>query len=133
VENDLVGIRRLARTEGLSALPPTAVLPDRSHDQCTWKGDSDGKVSRPHDRLCPTTFEAGTATIAALSALTRKIIEQRGRLDDEDVDRFIAAGFGKDHALEVIAIVAASTITNYTGSVTKTPLEAMFPAYAWAG
>ena len=57
--------------------------------------------------------------LAALSALARTMIEKRGRLDDEDVDRFIAAGFGKDHALEVIAIVAASTITNYTGSITK--------------
>jgi alkylhydroperoxidase family enzyme len=61
------------------------------------------------------------------------MIEKRGRLNDEDVDRFIAAGFGKDHTLEVIAIVAASTITNYIGSVTKTPLEAMFEAHAWAG
>jgi AhpD family alkylhydroperoxidase len=71
--------------------------------------------------------------LAALSALARTMIEKRGRIDDEDVDRFIAAGFGKDHALEVIAIVAASTITNYTGSVTKTPLEPMFQAHAWAG
>jgi alkylhydroperoxidase family enzyme len=57
---------------------------------------------------------------------------KRGRLDDRDVDQFIAAGFGKDHALEVIATVAASTITNYAGSITKTPLEAPFQAYAWA-
>jgi len=71
--------------------------------------------------------------LAALSALARKMIEKRGCLDDEDVDRFIAAGFGHDHALEVIAIVAASTITNYTGSVTKTPLESMFQTHAWIG
>ena len=70
--------------------------------------------------------------LAALS-LARTMIEKRGRLDNRDVDQFIAAGFGKDHALEVIAIVAASTITNYTGSVTKTPLEAPFQAHAWAG
>jgi AhpD family alkylhydroperoxidase len=70
--------------------------------------------------------------LAVLSALARTMIEKRGRLTDEDVDRFLAAGFGKDHALEVIAIVAASTITNYTGSVTKTPLEATFQAHAWA-
>ena len=61
------------------------------------------------------------------------MIEKRGRLDGGDVDRFIAAGFGKDHALEVIAIVAASTITNYTGSITKTPLDQPFQAHAWAG
>src|ERR1700677_1288152 len=70
---------------------------------------------------------------AALSALARTMIEKRGRLDDQDVDRFIAAGFGNDHALEVIAIVAASTITNYTGSITKTPLDAPFQAHAWTG
>ncbi len=70
--------------------------------------------------------------LAALSALARTMIEKLGRLDDEEVDRFVAAGFGKDHALEVIAIVAASTITNYTGSIAKPPLEAPFQAHAWA-
>ena len=69
--------------------------------------------------------------LAALSALAKTMIEKRGRLNDQDVDRFITAGFGKDHALEVIAIVAASTITNYTGSITKPPLEAPFQAHAW--
>jgi len=70
--------------------------------------------------------------LAALSVLAKTLIERRGRLDDQDLDRFLAAGFGKDHALEVIAVVAASTITNYTGSVTKTPLEAAFQPHAWA-
>src|SRR6516225_6656881 len=69
---------------------------------------------------------------AALSALAKTMIEKRGRLDDQDVERFLAAGFGKDHLLEVIAAVAASTITNYTGSITKPPLEAPFQAHAWA-
>ena len=41
------------------------------------------------------------------------------------------AACGKDHALEVIAIVAASTISNYTGSITKPPLEAPFQAHIW--
>jgi alkylhydroperoxidase family enzyme len=69
---------------------------------------------------------------AALSLLAKTMIEKRGRLADADVDRFLAAGFGKDHLLEVIAAVAASTITNYTGSITKTPLEAAFRDHAWA-
>jgi alkylhydroperoxidase family enzyme len=71
--------------------------------------------------------------LAALSALARTMIEKRGRLDDQDVDQFIAAGFGQEHVLEVISIVAASTITNYTASITKPPLEAAFQAHAWAG
>ena len=71
------------------------------------------------------------ATFAALSSLAKTMIEKRGRLDDEDINRFLAAGFGKDHLLEVIAAVAASTITNYTGSITKPPLEAPFKEHAW--
>jgi hypothetical protein len=69
---------------------------------------------------------------AALSALAKTMIEKRGHLDDQDVEGFLAAGFGKDHLLEVIAAVAASTITNYTGSITKPPLDAPFQAHAWA-
>jgi AhpD family alkylhydroperoxidase len=69
---------------------------------------------------------------AALSALARTLIEKRGRLDDPDVSRFLQAGFDNAHLLEVISVVAASTITNYTGNVTKPPVEAAFEAYAWS-
>jgi hypothetical protein len=41
------------------------------------------------------------------------VIEKRGRLSDQDVENFLAAGFGKDHLLEVIAAVAASTNSNH--------------------
>ena len=70
--------------------------------------------------------------LAALSTLAKTMIEKRGRLDDKEVEQFISAGFGEELALEVIAIVAASTITNYTASITKPPLEAPFQAHAWA-
>jgi alkylhydroperoxidase family enzyme len=69
---------------------------------------------------------------AALSALARTLIERRGRLDEADVTRFLQAGFGKAQLLEVIAAVAASTITNYTGSVTRPPVEPAFAAHAWS-
>jgi alkylhydroperoxidase family enzyme len=69
--------------------------------------------------------------LGALSTVARTMIEKRGRLDDQDIERFLAAGFGKDLLLEVINIVAASTITNYTGSITNPPLEEMLQAHAW--
>jgi alkylhydroperoxidase family enzyme len=71
--------------------------------------------------------------LAALSGLAKAMIEKRGRLSDEDIDFFLAAGFDKGQLLEVIAAVAASTITNYTGSITKPSLETPFQAQAWAG
>lgn len=75
----------------------------------------------------------GNGKSAALSALAKAMIEKRGHLSDEDVRQFLAAGFGKDHLLEVIATVAASTITNYTANITKPPLEAPFQPHAWQG
>jgi alkylhydroperoxidase family enzyme len=69
---------------------------------------------------------------AALSLLTQTLIEKRGRLGELDVSRFLQAGFDKTHLLEVIAVVAASTITNYTGNITRPPVEAAFEAYAWS-
>jgi AhpD family alkylhydroperoxidase len=70
--------------------------------------------------------------LGALSTLARTLIEKRGRIADQDREAFLAAGFGKDHLLEVIAVVAASTITNYTGNVTSPPLEAPFQAHVWS-
>ena len=70
---------------------------------------------------------------AALSALAKALIEKRGHLSDQELDSFLAAGFTKEQVLEVIAIVAASTITNYTGTIANPPLEEQFQRYAWQG
>lgn len=69
-------------------------------------------------------------TFAALSGLAKTMIEKRGRLNDGDIERFLAAGFSEVHLLEVIAAVAASTITNYTASITQPPVEAPFREHA---
>ena len=69
---------------------------------------------------------------AALSALARALIEKRGRLDDADVARFLEAGFDEARLLEAITVVAASTITNYTGNVTNPPVEPAFAKYTWS-
>ncbi len=69
--------------------------------------------------------------LAALSALARTLIEKRGRLTESEQKRFVEAGFSAEQLLEVIAVVAASTITNYTSSVTHPQLEAQFESFAW--
>jgi alkylhydroperoxidase family enzyme len=68
---------------------------------------------------------------AALSTLAKRLIEKRGHLSDQELDSFIAAGFTKEQVLEVIAVVAASTITNYAGTIANPPLEDPFRQYAW--
>lgn len=85
-------------------------------------------VQAIRERQAPSSPKA-----SALSTLARSLIEKRGRLEELEVCQFLQAGFDKAHLLEVIAVVAASTITNYTGNVTMPPVETDFEAYAWSG
>ena len=91
------------------------------------------------ERLDPADVQAIRAgqlpqdpKLAALSDLARTLIGKRGHLDRDDRERFLAAGFGPDHLLEVVAIVAASTITNYSANITLPLLEQQFQAHAWS-
>ena len=68
---------------------------------------------------------------AALSTLAKTLIEKRGHVSVQELDEFMAAGFTKEQVLEVIAIVAASTITNYAGTIANPPFDEAFRPYAW--
>ena len=68
---------------------------------------------------------------AALSVYARSLIEQRGHVGDAAVAALLSADFKPEQALEVLAVSAASTITNYTLNIAEPPLEPMFQKHAW--
>ena len=70
---------------------------------------------------------------AALSTLAKTLIEKRGHLSEQELGAFFDAGFTTEQIMEVIAIVAASTITNYAGTIANPPLEDVFQQFAWRG
>lgn len=70
---------------------------------------------------------------AALSTLAKTLIDKRGHLSEQELDAFLSAGFTQEQIMEVIAIVAASTITNYAGTIANPPLESKFQQFAWQG
>lgn len=69
--------------------------------------------------------------LAALSGLARKLIERRGHVSEDDLETCIAAGFRGEQVLEVLAVTAASTITNYVGTIAQPPLEGFLRPHAW--
>lgn len=69
---------------------------------------------------------------AALSRLARALIENRGHIDDETSAALMAAGFDGPLLLEVILVVSASTMTNYTVSVARLALDEFLEPYAWS-
>lgn len=69
--------------------------------------------------------------LVALNAFAKKLIQTRGKVEPEDVDAFLAAGFSKGQALEVIVGLAASVIANYARHITNAPLDEPLKAQAW--
>jgi AhpD family alkylhydroperoxidase len=72
--------------------------------------------------------------LAALWNFARSVVETRGMSGDAAVDAFIAAGFSKANVLDVVAIIATKTISNYTNHLTHTPKEGFMadPSLAWS-
>ncbi|MFC4528155.1 carboxymuconolactone decarboxylase family protein [Dyella halodurans] len=138
--NSLVALFHQVHGDGKGFSEPqieTVLLTDAVTNGCTWavafhtflalkKGVALSEVQAIRDGDLPQD-----AKLQALSRVAKTLIEKRGRLSAHDKDVFLQAGFGPNQLLEVVAIVAASTITNYTGSVTQPPLEPDFQAHAW--
>lgn len=70
---------------------------------------------------------------AALSSFARGMILRRGHGGAEAVAALAAGGVSEAQGLEVLAVIAASVMTNYTGSLVQPPLEAFLQAHRWAG
>lgn len=110
-----------------NAVTNKAAWPIAFHSFLALKeGLSEADVQAIRERRLPQDVK-----LAALSRLARTLIEKRGRVSDQDVAAFTAAGFEQWLVLDVILVVAASTITNYTASVTNPPLENLFQPHAW--
>ena len=71
--------------------------------------------------------------LAALSRLTRVLIEKRGHLDEADVNLFLTAGFSKAQVFDVVAGLAVSVMANYAGNIAKPALEEPFKDQQWNG
>lgn len=69
--------------------------------------------------------------LEALRVFTRKMVDQKGWLSDEDTGSFLAAGYGQRQILEVVLGVAMKTISNYTNHIAGTVLDDAFADFAW--
>lgn len=70
--------------------------------------------------------------LAALWTFTRTVAQARGQ-PPEAVTAFLQAGFSNANVLDVVAIIAAKVIANYTAALAKVPNEEFMsdPALAW--
>ena len=70
--------------------------------------------------------------LQALHLTTLKLVTNRGRLTEEDVQAFYAAGYNQQSFLDIILGLAQKTISNYTNHLAETPVDKPFQKYAWS-
>lgn len=69
--------------------------------------------------------------LQSLHEFVTRVVDQRGILDDGDVQAFLDAGFTRQHVVEVILIVTHKTLSNYANHLLKTPVDEAFSAFSW--
>lgn len=89
-------------------------------------------------KVDPTLIEAlrngeklPSAKLQALLDMTLTIVRNRGFVEQQDLDKFYAAGYGEQQVLEIILGLSQKVISNYTNHIANTPLDAPFEQFAW--
>jgi AhpD family alkylhydroperoxidase len=70
-------------------------------------------------------------TLRALSEFSRALVKNRGHVSGDDLQRFVAAGFSKGQALEVVLGIAVSILPNFSHHITQCPLDQAFSPHRW--
>jgi alkylhydroperoxidase family enzyme len=90
-------------------------------------GVSEGDVNAIRDGKLPKNTK-----YAALSQITKALIENRGNSTEADIDRFTSAGYSKAQIFEVVLGIGISMTTATTTNMAGTPVEDHFKAQIWA-
>lgn len=69
--------------------------------------------------------------LQALAAFTRIMVDTRGRPNDGDVQRFLAAGYSERNILGVVLAIGVKTFSNYANHLFHTPVDGVFAPRAW--
>src|SRR5580698_5038850 len=68
---------------------------------------------------------------AALSGMTKALIEKKGNVTEADIERFTSAGYSPLQIFEVITSIGVSTMAATTTNMARTPVEERFRAQTW--
>jgi AhpD family alkylhydroperoxidase len=69
--------------------------------------------------------------LEALRSFVIEVVRSRGRVSDERIEEFLAAGYSAQSVLEVVFGVAMKTLSNYANHIAETPVDAQFYRQIW--
>ena len=69
--------------------------------------------------------------LETLRHFTNQLIENRGWVNETELQVFLDAGYETVHVLDILVGIAQKTLSNYTNHIAKTPLDEQFAEVAW--
>jgi alkylhydroperoxidase family enzyme len=98
-----------------------------------WHTVLSKKAKTPQDII--DALRAGTRIsdpkLEALSEFTRRLLHNRGKITQGQLEAFFQHGYTDRHALAVVLGIAIKTMSNFTNSIAETPLDKEVEAYKW--
>jgi len=67
--------------------------------------------------------------LEVLRDITLKVVRERGRIDDADIQRFLDAGYTRQQLLELVLGVSQKVMSNYINHFADTPVDEPFKKY----
>ncbi|HDY94009.1 MAG TPA: carboxymuconolactone decarboxylase family protein [Pseudoalteromonas sp.] len=67
--------------------------------------------------------------LETLRETTLAMTRERGVISDEQIEKFFAAGYGKQQLLEIIVGLSQKVMSNYTNHLADTPVDAPFKKF----
>lgn len=75
--------------------------------------------------------ELSDQKLNTLRNITLSAMEHNGWIPEDEIKDFQSAGYGEEHLLEVLTILAQKTLSNYYNHIAQTPLDTMFESRVW--
>ncbi len=69
--------------------------------------------------------------LESLRSFTSSLVANRGWVDSDEVDEFLAAGFTKENVFDVLVGISHKILSNYSNHITTTPVDAAFQKFTW--
>ncbi|WP_319798992.1 peroxidase-related enzyme [Nitrobacter sp.] len=88
----------------------------------TYLGANLAKIS-PEEIALNRKGKSGDAKANAAVAFAYKVAQERGHVSDSDISAVRAAGYTDAQLVEIVALVAENSFTNYLNEVAKTDID----------
>jgi AhpD family alkylhydroperoxidase len=73
----------------------------------------------------------GDERLDAVRVFTLRVLDTAGDVDDEALRAFLASGYTRQHALEVVLGIGTYTMSTLANRLTAAPLDDQLSAFAW--